>query len=159
MLKIFCAALPLVARVALAAPAIAERCEDHEQHAVPLSSPVSNGPASSQPFGSESFHDGPVVLESSASQSSHPELWAPKTFNLGSDTQPPASPLSASWQGHPTPGSSSPSSSWPAGNGDSSQSEARPPFSKSNNAGASGQRGSGNRSHGKKKNVVYFTDW
>ncbi|KAL7895786.1 glycoside hydrolase family 18 protein [Trichoderma sp. SZMC 28014] len=144
MLRIFCTALPLVARVALAAPALAERCQDPEQHAVPLSSPVSSGPADSLPFGSE------PAWGASASQPSHPDLWAPKTFDLGSDTQPPTSPISVSWQGNPTPAPSS-SSSWSAGN-DSSQSEARPPFSKSSNAGAS-------RPHGKKKNVVYFTDW
>lgn len=155
MLKLFCAALPLVARVALAAPAVVERCQDPEQHAVSLALPVSSGPADSLPFGSEPLHDEPVVLETFASQASQPELSAPETFDLGSDTQLPTSPLSV-----PTPETSSPSTSWlPVGNDTSSQSEARPPFSKSSNGGASDQQDSRNRPHGKKKNVVYFTDW
>ncbi|KAM0481554.1 hypothetical protein ACHAPX_003665 [Trichoderma viride] len=159
MLKLFCAALPLVAGVALAAPTLAERCQDPEQHAVPLSSPVSIEPAGSLPFGSEPLHDDPVVLETFPSQSSQPELWAPKTLDPGSDTQPPTSPLSAPSQANPTPEPSSSSAWWPVGNDTSSQSEASPPFSKSSSAGAGDQQGSKNRPHGKKKNVVYFTDW
>lgn len=160
MLKLFCAALPLVARVALAAPTISERCEDHpEQHPVPLSSPVSSIPASSQPFGSGSLDNEPIVLDPFASQSSHPEAWGSNPFNLGSDAKPHSPPLSVPLPGSPISGSFSSPASSSARNDTSSQSEARPPFFKPSNAGKSEEQSSRHRPNGKKKNVVYFTDW
>lgn len=159
MLRLFYAALPLVARVALAAPTVAERCQDPEQHPGPLSSPVSSGPASSLPFGSEPLDTEPIVLDHFASQSSHPEPLAPNPFHLGSDAESHTPPLSDPLLSVPTsePFSSPASSS--AGNDTPSQSEARPPLFKSGNAGTNYEQSSRKRPQGKKKNVVYFTNW
>ncbi|KAL9484344.1 hypothetical protein ACSS6W_003133 [Trichoderma asperelloides] len=158
MLKLFCAALPLVARVALGAPAVAERCQAPEQHSVPLSSPVSSGLTGSLPFGSEPLDTEPIVVDPFASQSSHPEPLAPNPFGLGSGAESPVSPLSDPLPDNPTPGPFSSPESSSARNDTSSQSEAKPPFFKPSNTGTTNEKSSWTRPQGKKKNVVYFTN-
>ncbi|RFU72969.1 glycosylhydrolase family 18-2 [Trichoderma arundinaceum] len=178
MFKLFCAALPLVARVAVAAPAtISARCHDPKTNGLPFSSPVSTDQIAAQPFDPESFGPepldlGPIDLGSFAPEQSGSE---PVTFELSDPESfaPEASSLPIFPAFLPLPPSESPEFESPdfepPAQSPSAGDETVPPSdskpwsfshdshdSDNTNDGQSRKRPFGNRG---RKNVVYLTNW
>ncbi|KAL7788212.1 glycoside hydrolase family 18 protein [Trichoderma ceciliae] len=169
MLKLFCAALLLVARVVVAAPAtITERCHDPEPYALPFYSPVSTDPTSALPFDPEPFKPEPLDLGPSDSEPSEPEPLALEPLDLGPlDPEASVLPLSPTLLAKPTPVpfdleppvlSPSPTSS--AGDDTFPPLETKPPFGVDGNSTDDGLTSKKRPSSSSgRKNVVYFANW
>lgn len=170
MFKLLCVLLPVVARVALAAPAtISERCNDPETHGLPFTGPVSVIPTADLPFDPEPVDlepidlgpigFGPIDLEPIDLEPIDLEPFGPETQVVSASPSLLAEPAHVPIDSESPVLSSSPTS--PTRHATIPSLGSKPWPQGLNGTGIDAGRGSrkGVSSSSKKKNVVYFANW
>ncbi|KAL7946688.1 glycoside hydrolase family 18 protein [Trichoderma barbatum] len=143
MLKFVCAVLPLVARVAVAAPAtLSPRCDDPKAHPTPFTGPLSLIPTAGLPFNTPPIELEPIHLDPFDIEASLPHI-SPSLLD-----KPSPAPVDVE---SPVP------SSFPTSPLGSNPKLVELNATTKIDDGRSSRKGFSD--YTKKKNVVYFTDW